>query len=176
MSAMLLAPIVFLDVETCGLALSDPIWEIAAIRRESDGAEAEHCWQVRHNLRDADKLPEPFRADRAARYSAHSALWRRETADQLREILRPGTDGKAVIVGAVPNFDTERIAYQFGVAGWSHRLRCVETLTAGHLGRDVGGLSDCAAALGIDTPAAHTALGDARTARAIWDAILGGRR
>lgn len=66
--------------------------------------------------------------------------------------------------------------YQFGVGGWSHRLRCVETLTAGHLGREIGGLSDCAAALGIDTPAAHTALGDARTARAIWDAILGGSR
>jgi hypothetical protein len=31
--------LVFLDTETLGLGIDDPIWEIAAIRREPDGTE-----------------------------------------------------------------------------------------------------------------------------------------
>jgi DNA polymerase III epsilon subunit-like protein len=49
-------------------------------------------------------------------------------------------------------------------------------LTAGHLGREVGGLAACAEALGIEFPEQeqHTALGDARVALAIYDKILRG--
>lgn len=85
----------------------------------------------------------------------------------------------ATLVGAVPSFDAETFAALLHRQGltpaWHHRLRCVESMTAGHLRLlDTGGLSDCADALGIEHPDAHTALGDARTAMAIWDHIMGG--
>lgn len=82
----------------------------------------------------------------------------------------------ALIVGATPSFDTEVLARllreSWLIEAWQYRIKCVSTLTEGHMGRVVGGLADCAAALGIDHPDAHTALGDARTVRAIWDHIM----
>ena len=38
--------LVFLDTETLGLGLDDPIWEIAAIRREDDGTETRYHWHL----------------------------------------------------------------------------------------------------------------------------------
>lgn len=174
-------PIVFLDTETLGLGLDDPIWEIAVVRRETDGTETERHWFVcdyslctRDGLLDQvldRSLPEPFASDVTGRYDHDRAIhWDRQELQDLAALLRD----RPTIVGAVPNFDTERIAHQLGVTGWHHRLRCVETLTAGHLGRDVGGLTDCAEALGIPTDEAHTALGDVRMVRAIWDRIMSG--
>ena len=51
-----------------------------------------------------------------------------------------------------------------------------KNLVAGHLGRQVGGLAACAAALDIPFPedVQHTAEGDARMCMAIWDRIMGG--
>ena len=163
--------LVFLDTETLGLNLNDPIWEIAAIRRETDGTETRGSWLVHHHTSGADALPEPFRSDYRRRFNPKLALNPERAADWLNSLLfdRP------TIVGAVPNFDTERIAYQLGVSGWHHRLRCVETLTAGKLGRDVGGLSECAEALGIPVVDAHTAMGDVLMVREIWDAVMTNR-
>lgn len=166
-------PIVFLDTETVGLSVDDPIWEIAAIRREIDGTETTFEWHAldREGLRIVPprSLPEPFRSDFLNRYGITANLcdfW--SSVDMLRRIF----DGKPTVVGAVPNFDTERIARQFGDFGWHHRLRYVETLAAGHLGREVGSLTDCAEALGIRVVDAHTAMGDVRMVRAIWDVLM----
>lgn len=165
-------PIVFLDTETVGLDIDDPIWEIAAIRREVDGTETTHHW----HLLDGDQritpprsLPEPFRSDFEARYGVEvEPIGSWFPPQDLRDLFAD----QPTIVGAVPNFDTERIEYQLGVHGWHHRLRCVETLTAGHLRRDIGGLADCATALGLPVANAHTAMGDVLMVRAIWDHIM----
>ena len=173
--------IIALDVETTGLGDSDEIWEVAAfIRRPSGHAGGLHLF-VEHDVARAERLPEMFRADHDARYRPHEAV-SRETAAVLLAAVLGRRDGERapVIVGAVPDFDRSRIARLIAahVPGWapewSHRLRCVETLTAGHLGHDPGGLEACATALGIPHPDAHTALGDARTALAIWLMIMGG--
>ena len=171
-------PIVFLDTETLGLGLNDPIWEIALIRREPDGTETEHHWLVcngslcepAERATAARSLPEKFAEDFKRRYEHDRATAVADVADSLHQLFRD----RPTIVGAVPNFDTERIAHQFYIDGWHHRLRCVETLTAGHLGRDIGGLTDCAEALGIPVQDAHTAMGDVLMVRAIWDRIMGG--
>lgn len=167
-------PIVFLDTETLGLGLDDPIWEIALIRREVDGSETSYVAQLTDRsagwLRAPADFPESFRGDFEARYRSHDE---QRLPWVVAAHLRPFLDDRPTIVGAVPNFDTERITHQLGVTGWHHRLRCVETLTAGHLGRDVGGLADCAEALGIPVEDAHTAMGDVLMVRAIWDRIMG---
>jgi len=83
------------------------------------------------------------------------------------------------IVGAQPWFDTstlERLLRSEGLrAGHHYRLRCVENLTAGKLGReDIGGQKACAEALGliVNPTTEHTALGDALVAKAIYDAVM----
>ena len=165
-------PLVFLDTECLGLE-GWPIWEIAAIRREADGTETEYVWQIPGlTLDDADPdLPRTFRDDFVARY--HYEEGGRLRRARVLEVWELFTD-QPTLVGAVPSFDAQQLSEQLGIDGWHHRLRCVETLTAGHLRRDIGGLGACADALGIDHPHDHTALGDTRTARAIWDRIMTG--
>lgn len=93
----------------------------------------------------------------------------------------------AHLVGAVPNFDAEVLAdllRRNGLAPtWHHHLIDVETLAVGWLARDgrapdlPWGSDDLAYALGVDAPSddeRHTALGDARWARRIYDRVMGG--
>lgn len=185
-----------LDVETDGVHSGRWPWEIAAIRREPDGTQTEHHWFVDVDFTDT---PDGFGVRVGGFYDRHPVgryLSGRDDEDPTRLSAVAGPASKpsllspyaaaqqvarvthgALIVGAVPSFDTECLAAMLRTQGllpaWKHRLRCVETLTAGHLRREVGGLKDCAAALGIEHPDAHTALGDARTALAIWDAVMG---
>ena len=35
--------LIFLDTETLGLGVDDPIWEVALIRRDPDGTEYRYC-------------------------------------------------------------------------------------------------------------------------------------
>ena len=166
-------PILFVDVETLGLSLDAPIWELAVIYRDTDGADHEYHWFVRHSAtaEDLRQLPAPFRSDYWARFEGDMAMHRGIIRGVLDALIGMSA-AKPVLVGAVPNFDADRITHQLGVTGWSHRLRCVETLTAGHLGREVGGLGACCKALGIEHRDPHTALGDVRAARDIWDHII----
>ncbi|NEW49376.1 hypothetical protein GV792_04870 [Nocardia cyriacigeorgica] len=105
----------------------------------------------------------------------------------------------AHIVGAVPNFDTEVLAAMLREHGltpaWHYHLIDIEALMVGWLHgaaapakavmpqsvREVLGLpwksDDLTAAIGVEpTPEAerHTALGDARWAMRVYDAIVGG--
>ena len=162
--------LVFLDTETVGLGLDDPIWEIALIRREEGQGDLARRWFVQHDYSLAQNLPESFRKDHG-RYEHRGALSRDRVAAELQRFFY----GRPTVVGAVPNFDTERLAHQFGLSGWHHRLRCVETLTAGKLGREIGGLSECAEALGIPVADAHTAMGDVLMVREIWDSVMTNR-
>lgn len=194
------APIVFLDTETTGLSLTDDIWEFAGIRREGDGTPDVplHLF-IEHDRSKAAELPEKFRADYQARYEPEHAVSHRDAARLIHRHLRPGADGtRAHVVGAVPNFDTERIAFMFAAHGldvpWHHHLICVENLIVGYAhGSAVGRAAapskvyrpdiplpwssdNLSERVGV-TPTAdtrHTAMGDAEWARAIYDRITGG--
>ena len=163
--------LVFLDTETTGLdARSDYIWEFAAVRREDDGSETRHEWFVMHNTADVD-LPPAYRADHDARYDAKVAL----SVLSFCVLLGTVFAGKPRIVGAAPWFDAGFLA-KYTDPCWSHRLIDVETLAAGKVGRLMDGLSDAAAAFGIENPAAHTAMGDAETAMRVFDAVMDAER
>jgi hypothetical protein len=185
-------PIVFMDTETTGLSPDDHIWEWAAIRREPDGRMiAYHCF-VRHDTTKAEHLPEPFRTDHDRRYDAERALDLGDFVDLLCSALAGPEPVR--IVGAVPNFDTERLARilaQYGeLPMWHYHLRDVETLAVGYLlGRASLGDVDAAMALdaaddsdalsracGVEPPPdgeRHTAMGDVRWAVALYDAVAG---
>ena len=94
---------------------------------------------------------------------------------------------RAHLVGAVPNFDAEVLAAllrdNWLTPSWHYHLVDVETLAVGWLARDGRAPAppwrsdDVAAALGVDAPGdgeLHTALGDARWARRIYDRVMGG--
>lgn len=79
-----------------------------------------------------------------------------------------------------PNFDAEVLAARMRAHGicpsWHYHLVDVETLAAGHRGfRPPWGFDDILKAYGLqyDETDRHTALGDARMARDLYDAILG---
>ena len=181
-----MSPLVFLDCETLGLGLDDPIWEIGLIRREPDGIETEHHFLVAGPdgmPYDApDDFPEPFASDFQERYHDSDAdlTDHDELKVLLRYLLRPVNGIKPHIVGAVPNFDTERIAHQFGVTGWHYHLVDVENLIVGYTYgagsarfQPPWNSDDLSRTIGIrpEMYDRHTALGDARWARDIYDAI-----
>lgn len=179
-----MSPLVFLDCETLGLDITDPIWEVAAIRRELDGTETRHHWHVGGEfgqpVTPAQNFPERFRADFDRRYGVDQPIepWA-YVASQLELLFHD----RPHIVGAVPNFDTERIARQFGVSGWHYHLIDVENLAVGYLAGigetpriplpwDSDALS---AAVGVDPEwfRRHEAMADAEWARAIYDRVMG---
>lgn len=182
-----MSPICFMDTETTGLSLDDDIWEFAAIRREEDGSESEHHMFIQHEPFKCRRLPDSFRADHEARYSPINSVDRKSAAESI-EMITAG----AHIVGAVPNFDTERLAILLDAfnykARWHYHLIDVENLAVGYLSAkreeypgskaaDVLGLpwksDDLSRACGVEPPTAerHTAMGDAKWARALYDAI-----
>jgi len=192
--------LVFLDTETLGPNLSDPIWEIAAIRREADGTETRHHWHVvgprGAALTPPEGFPERFLSDFRSRYGYEDMIGRASLRPALRHLFRD----RPHVIGAVPNFDTERIAYQFEVTGWHYHLIDVENLAVGWLagqGEPLPPLpwdSDAlSAAVGVDParfrrheamadvewaidPAQfrrHEAMADVEWAMAIYDRITG---
>lgn len=181
-------PLCFLDTETDGLHPGRRAWEIAIIRREPDGEETTWEAMLDIDLQTADasglrvgrfyeRHPYGRFISGRSRINPRSVLqgWplleQREAAEQVARL----THG-ALIVGAVPNFDTETLTpllHEHGLTpAWHYRLRCVQTLAAGYLRRDIGSLHDCAEALGITPHDEHTALGDALTAQAIYDHVM----
>lgn len=130
--------ICFLDTETTGLALDDDIWEFAAIVRQPDGTERTHQMFIEHDTRRCNTLPPEFLADHQTRFPiSGDTQWhpdvksRKEAAHEIAHIL----SGRPHIVGAVPNFDTERIARllrRFGLEpDWHHHLIDVEAMAVG---------------------------------------------
>jgi oligoribonuclease (3'-5' exoribonuclease) len=194
----------FTDTETTGL---DPVrhalWEIAIIRREPDGTETEHLWQIRPTraelaVADLEALCINRYHDRAAVPGAAVA------ADMLADAAPLGyldvarrvfaaLDG-AVLVGSNPHFDASFLHrfLQTGRVPWHYRPVDVATLAAGYVhgasdatqypGADAASAlpfssRDLSRAVGVEPPgpdAAHTALGDARWARDVFDAVTGG--
>jgi hypothetical protein len=187
------APIVFLDTETFGLDVADPVWEVAAVRRDPDGTETEYHAFVMHDPAAAQALPESFRTDHDTRYRFDVAVPPWVLVDDLLELFAPPADyrQRAHVAGMVPSFDTERIGLLFRryareEGPWHHHLIDVETLAVGRLqGQDASGWmppvhppwdsENVSRSVGVD-PARferHTAMGDVRWAMAIYDAVMG---
>lgn len=184
-------PICFVDVETDGLSPHCRAWEVAVIRRDpATGLDVEHQWLLPLDLRHADP-----RALDVGRFWDRHPVGRKvsgkepcptDTAttpkhDVARDVMRL-TYG-ATLVGASVHFDADVLARLLRNEGylpsWSHRLRCVTTLASGLAGRDIGGLDSAAETWLVNVPEQdrHTAMGDARTARNVYDAVMSiGRR
>lgn len=188
------APLVFLDLESTGLDPDrhEPRQIAVVVRGHRDpGSDGEWVWQLKPDLELAD--PAALRIGRyyaREQVSPHGGTGRLLASPWLERGTEPSSaravaerlavllDG-AYLIGAVPSFDAgflDRLLRRNAQCPtWHYRLVCVETLTAGHFGRLVGGLADCARELGVpvDPEVAHTALGDARLARDIYDAVMG---
>lgn len=184
------APLIFMDTETTGLALNDDIWEFAAIRREVDGTETELHLFIEHDIDKAANLPESFFRDYSARYNKDQAFTREGAAWTIGRFLarQDPVAPRPHIVGAVPNFDTERIALLLRAhaiePGWHHHLIDVENLAVGWLiGADAApgapslpwdsNVLSRAVEVDPDIFERHTAMGDVRWAMAIYDRVMG---
>lgn len=180
--------IVFLDTETLGLDPTAPIWEFAAIRCSPGKPVQTREFFIEHDTRRwhspprswLEEMPGAFVDDYRARYNRHRAYTEPTAAEEIHFI----TNG-AVIVGAVPSFDTERLALLLRRNGiepaWHYHLCDVENVVAGYLaGR--GELmpppwksDELSAAVGVDPAkfARHTAMGDALWCQAQYHAVMG---
>ncbi|CQR59221.1 3'-5' exonuclease [Streptomyces leeuwenhoekii] len=147
--------IAFVDIETTGL---DPIrhepWEIAVIRREPDGTETEHLWQLRPSTAHLQHAADP-EALRIGRYHERAAVPTDATAadmlapngpaplavlDVTRQIFQAlrGT----VMVGSNPAFDAAFLhrMLQLPQPPWHYRVIDTATLAAGfRLGQAASG-------------------------------------
>lgn len=184
--------VVFLDTETTGL---DPdrheVWDIALI--EEDGTE--HEWHVAPLKPD---VADPTALRITGFYSRTAAPdWRWGGKDlapnltgsqdaasvaariryQIASKLALLTEGKH-LVGAVPSFDAAFLSRFMVAAGqreaWHYHLIDVEALVAGRLQIEPPWSSDdLARAVGVEPlDGRHTAIGDARWARAIYQAVF----
>jgi hypothetical protein len=187
------------DTETTGL---DPnrhaIWEVALITPNGD----EHVWQFPVDEMAADPFALEVghywqrRWDMVndvpalnAIYDAHTSKSRRPRFPEQGKAIKPSAEwcrhfrnltAGLHIVGAVPSFDEERLCrllHSHGVLHrWHYHLVDVEALAAGRLGVEPPWNSrDLAEAIGVvqREEDKHTALGDARWAKAIYDEVFG---
>jgi DNA polymerase III epsilon subunit-like protein len=181
--------LIFLDTESTGL---DPdrheTWEVAAIVRDLDNPDhtddTEYHWFLYVNLDKADLI-----ALNIGRYferhptmldsNQHPVCWNDTSFAREFFLLSIG----AHIVGAVPDFDTRFLSKILRrnnlLAAWHYHLVCVENLAAGKLGMEPPWKSDeVFAKLGYNTDTdeyragKHTAMGDARVVRDIYDLIM----
>ncbi|MFE4552392.1 hypothetical protein, partial [Streptomyces sp. NPDC056785] len=187
-------PLAFVDVETTHLSAEiGEAWEVAAILREDpDPAnDIEYVWQIRPDLAAADpealavgRFEERFRVPpgAAAAYVGYGhdpilPMTRAEAAEGITRVLS-GT----VLVGSNPGFDERFLRRLLGPGGaqWHYRPYDIVQLAAVKLGvPPLGPLPwsthALSRAVGVEPPApdvAHTALGDARWARDVHDAVM----
>jgi DNA polymerase III epsilon subunit-like protein len=191
----------FIDTETTSLRPDRRAWEIGIITRDpslaADGGDVEYHRFVDHDdldLGNADlqslKIGRFYDRHPYARGTGFGGTI--EEYDVMLEVEQI-TRG-AHLVGAVPNFDAEVLGARMREHGicpsWHYHLIDVETLAAGYLASMAHGLDNLdltrqlpwnsdalSAALGITVSDEdrHTALGDARWARAIYDAVSTGK-
>lgn len=188
-----LAPprLAFTDCESTGLdtRAGHRPWETAIILREPGMPDEEHVFQIRPDLSKADpkaleigRFEERFSVPddcEATWLTNGEGPWRLLAHEAVSEILTM-LDG-AYFVAAVPSFDDGMLKalmwdHQRRIR-WNYRLICVETLVCGALRQPVpSGLKAAADAMGVkyDPGELHTALGDARLVRDVYDAVMVG--
>lgn len=183
--------LVFLDTETTSLdADTGEIWEVGLITRgdHPQPADIEFRYLVKVDLTTADPMSlqigrfhdrHPHGNNEGQRQESTAAL---DPADVARQVAYL-THG-AHLVGNVVSFDEERLRKLLPTHGhqpsWNYHLVDVEALVAGKLGLAPPWKSpDLSEAIGVPLPDEadrHTALGDARWARDLYDAVMGSDR
>lgn len=129
-----MSDIVFMDTETLGLDPCAPVWEFAAIRRAPNGVEQQyHCFIDHDPSFWLQFMPQKFVDDYKARFDFREAL----TFHDAAEMIHTATVD-AHIVGAVPSFDTERLARLldrtgWGAPPWHYHLIDIENMVVGYL-------------------------------------------
>lgn len=176
--------IVFIDTETTSLRPDRRVWDIGLIIREPGNPDRERSSfidSVDLDLGNAD----PFALKIGKFYERHpygvGAVRMNDNLlrefDALRVVEQQTRD--AILVGAVPNFDAEVLGARMRAHGilpsWHYHLVDVETLAAG--ARKLAPPWSFDAVLDLyglkyDEADRHTALGDARMARDLYDAIM----
>jgi hypothetical protein len=188
----------FLDLETTDL---DPhkgqVWEVGMIRRRH-GDDTEFLWQFAVDLDRAnprslevgqfhDRFVVPAGWEAARLDPATGQVMQRLTlAEALFDFQglweweddRPTTH----MVGAVPSFDDGYLKVLFAKQQrrvcWHYHLVCVENLAAGCLGLEPPWDSEALSrAMGVDPGRylRHSAIGDCRGARDLYDAVMARR-
>lgn len=188
----------FVDTETDGVHPDRKVWEVAMIRRETDGTENEIDFFVEIDLSTADpfglKVGRFYGRHPLGRYLAGKGVVMPEPYDDGDEYLSATEAARMVarythgahLVGAVPNFDAEVLARLLRderlTPSWHYHLIDVEPLMVGALASRIDvplpwKSDDLSRAISVEPPSEderHTALGDARWAMRCYDAVLGG--
>lgn len=173
--------LVFLDTETTSLRADRRVWEIGLIVREDGRDLPAERWLIQRedlDLGNADSKS----LEIGGFYTRHPDVTSDyeptfSESEALRDVERI-TRG-ATVVGAVPNFDTEVLATRMRANGlcpsWRYHLVDVETLAAGALRlAPPWDFNQVLKAFGLayDEAERHTAVGDARMARDLYDAVM----
>lgn len=195
--------LVFLDTETTSLRPDRRVWEIGLYVRDAGyDPQQPHQWFVDWSdldLGNADPMAlkiggfyerHPQMRDPRVRYAVGEVVHEWEALEEVERLTRG-----AHLVGAVPNFDAEVLAARMrehGIApSWHYHLIDVEALAVGALAArglwPPGGgderyalpwdSDEVTETLGVDPVSdedRHTALGDARWARDVYDAVMKG--
>jgi len=175
----LLAGVPYLNTLGNGFVLDD-----TAIIVRNPLSDDEFQWFVQVDLWEADptslniggyytRHPNPYNIDGAMLGEQKVFTWR-DLGPIVAEIMRD-----AIVVGAVPWFDTDGIAQPLQQRGliptWHYHLVDVETLAAGRLGLLPPWNFDSILAaydLKYRKEDRHTALGDARMCRDLYDKVM----
>lgn len=177
--------IVFIDTETTSLRPDRRAWDVGMVLRTPGHPDAELSYYIAAEDLDLGNA-DPFSLKIGGFYDRHPDPIGRaqfELANRERQVLVQveGWTRGAILVGAVPNFDADVLGARMRAHGilpsWHYHLVDVETLAAG--AKQLTPPWSFDAVLGLygltyDEKDRHTALGDARMARDLYDAILGG--
>lgn len=177
--------LVFLDTETTSLRHDRRVWDIGLIIRTDQGAQREHQWFV--DLDDLDlgnadlmslKIGKFYERHPQARTDTETARHSYVDESDVMEGVEVATR-HATVVGAVPWFDTDVLGQRMRANGicpsWHYHLVDVETLAAGYLRKPPPwSFDDLLKEFGLayDEADRHTAIGDARMVRDLYDAVL----
>lgn len=180
--------IIFLDTETTSLdRRTREIWEIGWIKRTSNEDLERHMF-IEVDLEFADiaslrigdyfrRHPDPYRKRIPEQFNGTGAISAGQAAKRIAEEFQGAT-----IVGAVPSFDEESMAgllYRAGMTPtWHYHLVDIESMAAGRLQvKPPWNFNTLLSAFGLEYTETerHTALGDARMVRDLYDAVMGHR-